>query len=165
MWDKISVFLNNNAGVVTAIGFLGAALVAGVTVAWRALSHIYNFRKLQEEHDRVKKQHDAEEQRNKQLEREIAEMKEISVFGRWHYYPHDSPPRMPVCPVCHLDGKNMRMRAYYVSRGHPGQPSRRELHFACDRCSLHFHPEEWENDLVLSLLEIDMDKVRYFEWM
>ena len=80
--NDIVVFLNENAGVLVAVGMLGAFAL----FTWRSIAYVYDSRKLKEEYDSVKNQYDSEKQIKEQLENELAQLKEIAVFGRWQWY-------------------------------------------------------------------------------
>lgn len=50
-----------------------------------------------------------EKRRADELQRTLDERANVANFKHWLYFPADTPPRQPICPVCHADGRDIRL--------------------------------------------------------
>lgn len=164
-FDVLTKWLNDNAGVLVAVGMVGTVAVLAFKATWKVLAHIYDFRKLKKEHDCVQQKYENEKNLKQQFESELAELRKIVTFRHWHFFPADPAPRMPLCPICYTEGIVIQMYAKTItcSRSAGGREAdRQKLIFICPRCARSIHTEDWEQDDLLKKLEINLNQLQNF---
>lgn len=131
--------LNGNAGIVAAIVPL---LIVACGVAWKALSYIYDFRKLKEEKAYVEKNYADEKEAKDRLEHIVAEYQKVGIYREWLFVFHDPAPRNPVCPMCYAQNKLVRMQRYNGAENKHGGQITRFAYYQCGcGCSQHINRE------------------------